>query len=189
MPSTLAQNKYQVIAGIHFEPKDNWHGAYEDPKRIQLFKTGEIVISSRPLDEIFVNKFRKLSDEESAPVFDRETRTRDVDTMIASGLWQEGDRNFLEKIAQENFERIRNRISEAVSAASVSNVEGKVSSILGEDVTSLFQRAYDCDFKVFRSGNGKYQVTSKADVNKPINKEPLTEKSVDTFVDRFLKEK
>jgi hypothetical protein len=178
--------RFRVLEGMHVEPVPGFVGSPQDPRRTKKYKKGDIVESNRDLAETFPNKFHKLSDEEFAPPVDLEARRKEVNSMIESGTWQEEDRRFLEHLSEENFRRLQTRLALTVSARAS---EDKTLSTLGTDVTSNFTRAYDEGFKVFKNAKGKFQVTARTEVNKPLNKEALDKDSVDKFVDQFLKEK
>lgn len=173
--------RYRVVAGQHNEsdPAVNSTDPFF-PKKTTKFNTGDIIESERPLDEIFPNKFEKVV-EGGGPVVITDARREAVTKMIQGGTWAEEDRKFLEELSNDGFERVfkRNQMTE----------RKRTTTVLGEDVTDLFQRAYDEGFKVFRNPAGKHQVTKGTASTKPLNKEPLEQADVDKFVDETLKKK
>lgn len=186
MTTVRAPEKFRVIESLHYEPKKDWEGHRLDPARLQVFKKGEVIESQRDLESQFPNKFKKLSDEESAPPIDKAARKLAVNLLIEAGNWKEEDRRFLENLSEENYKRMNERFA---SVTAFKSPEDKASSILGADCTSEFQRAYDEGYKVFQNAKGKYNVTTKMELNKPINSSPLEKDKVDDFVGKWIKEK
>lgn len=178
--------KYRLVSGIHYEPVPGFEGDYADPERIRKYVAGDVVVATRDLVERFPNKFRYISAEELNPPIDAEARRVEVDLMIAGGHWVEDDRQFLQNIPDDNFERLKARFASAITSKSS---ESKTLSTLGEDCTSNFQMAYDHGFNVFKNALGKFQVTRKGYPDKPVNKTALDQSGVDKFIETFLKEK
>lgn len=186
VPATNNANRYKLINGQHNEPVPGFTGRMDDPNRVRKYLQGSVIESDRDLVSIFPNKFMLMSEDDLAPAVDMDKRRSAVTAMIDSGNWTDEDRHFLEHLSDKNFERITARFSGAVTA---STVENRTISTLGEDVTSKFGRAYDSEFKVFKNAKNKHQVTTKTEVERPLNKEPLDGKDVEKFVDMYLKER
>lgn len=184
MPQAEIIYRSRVMGGLHHEPVPGFTGHPQDPDRLKVYKRGEIVESTRDLVKVFPNQFKPVSDEEMVAPIDQEARKKEVDGMIQNGHWNEEDRKFLQGLSEENFKRLNNRFSQAITAKSS---EDRTLSTLGEDVTSNFQLAYDSGYKVFKNAKGKFQVTKKNDVNKPLNKEALDQAGVDKFVEQYLR--
>jgi len=187
MSAAPTKQSFKVLAGIHYERNPNWDpkgSKPHDPNRDVKYSQGDIVESDRPLDELFAGKFEKAIPGVNAPVVVTEARRVQVSQLIDGGEWPNDDRKFLEELSEADFHRIIRRSQKTIATED----RKKVTSPLGEDVTDLFQRAYDEGFKVFRNAVGKHQIT-KSGSAKPINKEPLDADKVDKFVGDFLKEK
>ncbi len=186
--SATVINKFRLIGGRFYAPKPGFVGSNDSPDRMQLFVAGkpghDIVESERDLEQAFQNKFRRLSDEEQAPAIDIAKRRENVALLIQGGVWQEDDRAFLEKLTEDNFARLTQRFKDSMGNKVGDN---KVNSILGEDVTNEYSRAYDGRLKVFRNANKKFQVTTLNDTGKPLNEDPLSKGDVDKFIEAYLK--
>jgi hypothetical protein len=180
--------RYEVLAGIHYGPNPKWQPIMDDgrvinahdPKRHILYKTSSIVESTENLEEKFRNKFRKVVDKPTVIV--TEARKASASQLIFAGGFQEPDRTFLESLSDSDFERVQR-----IANRGATEERKKVVSHLGEDVTHLFQIAYDHQFLVFRNAGGKHQVARSGET-KPINPKPLDGNKVDEFITTFLKE-
>ncbi len=174
---------YKLISGIHYEKNPDFKGKSllhpDSTVRYSATDGPNIVMSERELDKVFVNKFEKVVPGQNAPAVPvSEDRRSAVARLIGAG-WEEKDRALLESLPEEFFQRITQPHSPVEASK-------KVVSMLGEDVTDLFQRAYDEGFRVFRNATGKHQVTRGGGTGKPLNPKPLEAQDVDSFVGKYL---
>lgn len=178
------KNRYEVVAGIHYHHNPDWELSDDglnrhDPASHFILKQGNVILSEEDLEKKFVGKFRRVVEGQTVVV--TEARKRAIAQLISSGVNTEDDRSFLESLTEDGFERLQRMVAPK-------QMENKVSSILGTDVTSEFQQAYDAGCKVFKTPANKYQVTNKSDMNKPLNTKALDASAVDTFVSSHQKE-
>jgi hypothetical protein len=183
-----AMQGYKVLEGTHYARTRPYDPA--DPKSIgksltahTLYHKGDVVYSDEPLDQKYACKFEKVIPGVNAPVVVTDARRYEVTMLIQQGRWSEDDRKFLEELTDENFSRVNKH---AVGQSNTPPERKK--TILGDDVTDTFQRAYDEGFRVYRNASGKHQVTRPPNINKPLNKEALEADKVDLFVGTWLKE-
>jgi hypothetical protein len=188
MSSTM--QRYKVLAGTHYEKNPDFDKLSEEerknpfhPKRMKAFVRDEVVLSDRPLDEIYVNHFEKVIEGNNGPV--TEERRAAVSALIQTGVWVEDDRPFLENASDDGFERIQKR----TALMNNTEIRKKTLSHLGEECTDSFQIAYDHGFKVFRTPSGKYQVTHSQKGDKPLNIKLLDKDAVEKFVESYVSER
>lgn len=182
--------KFRVLQGTHHEInpkgapniKDSMGNERFAENRHNAFIAGQIFESDKPLDEIFVNKFERVIDGVPLVIQVTDARRQAVQELIQKGSWGEDDRKFLEELSEDGWTRI------ARHSTLRPEETRKINSILGEDVTDSFQRAYDEGFRVFKNVAGKHQVT-RGDHSKPLNKVPLEANRVEAFIEQILKEK
>lgn len=177
--------RYEIAEGKHYEPRrDIPHREATSIENIKCFSKGEVFESDDPnLMRRFPNKFREIIERNKPEV--TEARKGSVSMLIQSGTWGEDDRTFLEELSEENFSRLMKKIP--IGLKELPDETRKVKSPLGEDVTDLFQRAYDEGYKVFRNAAGKHQITKGR--SKPLNPEPLDANQVESFIEAYSKEK
>lgn len=176
--------RYKLIGGRHYEAKPNRDiNARHDPNSHTQYERGDVIESDRDLERLYLGKFEKIV-EAAAPVITEERRQA-VEAMIQSGQWSEDDRDFLLSLQNSDFARVTRAVPK--SEGPVASEQKRSSSILGEDITDQFGRAYDEGLRVFRNQAGKCQVTRSNNTKKPLNKEPLEEAQVSAFVEDFLK--
>lgn len=201
--------RFRVLDGIHYhtavgvDPTKR-HKSGDD--MIRMTK-GDVIESDEDLVTKFVNKFEVIPEGPPPPPTSA-ARRQAVSQLLESGPWTEDDRAFLEGLSEDGFARVSKRISvpaggvgqpalstlpagtpvpsTPVAGPGPSTDSKLATSHFGEDVTSLFQQAYDNNFKVFRNVAGRHQVL-RSGGTKPLNKEPLGADGVDRFVAQQLK--
>jgi len=178
--------KYELMGGQFYDLNPNWKGSDpHDPEKRILYRQGQVVTSTRSLDQVFPNKFREVVDQVIAPREVSVERRNYVQQILDQGPYSEDDRSFLEQMDDDGF----GRIQRALLKSSAAETSKRMSSILGEDVTDQFQIAYDHQYKVFRHpSSGKFHVT-KGSHNKPLNDSGLEKDKVDPFVTQHMKAK
>jgi hypothetical protein len=191
----MAMQRYKVKAGQHIDRNLEYEGKNpHDPAGYNRFTKGDVVLSDRPLDQIYVNKFEKVVDYNKANI--SESRKADVARLLDShdSSWVEDDRYFLENMDDKDFARIL-RVS-GVSANPAPDTphvtptsENKKTSPLGDDVTEKFPRAVEEGLKVFCNAAGAHQVTKPRSTARPLNPHLLKENEVDNFIKEYLEEK
>jgi hypothetical protein len=177
-------SQYKVKCGKYYARNPEYGGTNpHDPAAKVMYKRGEIVSTDEDLEANFANAFEKVLEPQKKTV--TEARKKAVYGLIElpKSMWTEDDREFLENVDDADFDRLVKKSQPKTLSEGVN----KVTSVLGEDVTDTFGRAFDEGFKVFRNAAGKHQVT-RGDSTKPLNPSPLDAKDVDKFVDRYLKE-
>ena len=181
---TATKHRYQVVAGIAYLHNPDFRLSEDglnrhDPASHFTVKEGNVVLSEEDLEKRFPGKFKRIVEGHTVVV--SEARKRAIASLISSGVNTEDDRSFLESLSEDGFERLQRMVAPK-------QVEGKVISVLGSDVTSEFQQAYDAGYKVFKTPANKYQVTTKSDPNKPLNTKALDVSAVDTFTSSHQRE-
>lgn len=184
--TTGTVNRYVLLSGEHRE-RDGTNYVYSRDHET-------VVTSDAPLDEMFMNKFRKL-DGETSPgrdfhdMIDRPTL---ADPPLAETRPHGIQTNFsvdTDKAAQERLRANREGADdeeeeEGPTPAADTEAEDEEEKDLGEDVTDQFEKATDAKAKVWKSGR-EYCITDDDD-DKPLNKdEKLTSKEQ---VNKFLEE-
>lgn len=177
------KKRYVLKGGWHHEPVPAGHADHLNPlavNRVRTLTKGDVIETERDMQAEYPGKF-DLATEDGGTVVVTDERRQSVAQLIASSTYTEEDRGFLERLSNDGFERV-------VRASTPKQVEGKVSSPLGDDVTHKFQVAYDNGYLVFVNGTGKHQVTRRNESTKPLNKAPLDVKGVDPFVLEHMKQ-
>lgn len=180
--------RFKVIAGSHYEPADpeDVKGLNPlDPRMRVIKRKGDVFESSRPLDEIFPNKFERVTDQALAPV--SEERKKMVSQLVASGFIPESDRTSMEQMSDKGFDAIVTAAMAPKVEPTAGAAETEAVSILGTDVTDKFDKAKEHGFAVFRNGQRKYNVT-KAGESTVLNPSPLNQSNVDQFIEAYLQE-
>ena len=183
--ATKQKYRYEIVAGIHYHPNENWHLSADGLNRHESdshtkFVHGNVLVSDEDLETRFPGKFRRIVEGQTVNL--SEARKKAIDSLISTGVSIEDDRPMLENLTDDAFERLQRMLQPKTHADSK-----KVISPLGEDVTDLYQQAYDHGFKVFRTAAGKCQVT-RGDATKPLNPKALESTAVEGFVTSYLKE-
>ncbi len=181
----MATALFELTDGVFYDKNVNFKGEERHhPDRFIRYKKGDRIESERDLVSIFVNKFRKVTNEgPTVATPANPVRKLEVQKMIEGG-WEENGRAFLEGLSDDDFARIQRMTPTKPTA---NHETRKKSSPLGEDVTDQFQRAYDEGYTVFRNALGKHQVVKGG--NKPLNPAPLDANKVESFIELHLKEK
>lgn len=179
--------KFIVRKGRHSEPipacliasrdEEDPFGHKRVKNRVRTFTEGQEVWSDRNLMEVFPGKFAPAAEPKQVS----EARRSAVSELIKSSSWEEVDRDFLQDLSDDDFDRCRVR---SIFKQSID----KVQSALGNDVTSKFSMAYDNGYLVFANNEGKHQIVKKGASNKPINKTALDANGVEGFIADLLKE-
>src|SRR3954469_1140500 len=98
--------RYKLLEGTHYEQNPNFdihaEGANPHaPERFVRYERGAVVESDRPLNEIYVNKFEVVHEDQQQPV--SQQRRQEVDQMVADGFWPEQDRSLWEQMPQQQY--------------------------------------------------------------------------------------
>lgn len=168
--------RYKLLKGQYYAPVGP---PPSQEKTLHIAGVNDIITSDVDLIAKFPNKFEKIV--EAIPVTVSKERMEAVEALIEEGVWEEGDREFLEQLSDENYVRVtRQVVAPAKKSAKA--------SILGEDVTDDYPKAAEEGLKVFSNPSGKFQVTKATNTKKPLNKDPLEDKAgVEAFIDDYLK--
>ncbi len=179
--------RYKLLHGTFYQlsPNADELRPHDQGRHIRR-KRGDVFESELDLENLFQNKFVKVTEAELAPVSDE--RKKAVDQLIKSGACEEGDRQSLEQLTESGFGAImagvlsRRTVPEATK-------EEEPKNLLGEDVTDDFPEAAAKGFKVFRSPANKYNVTRAEDASKVLNPAPLKKGQVEgNFISDYLEE-
>jgi hypothetical protein len=167
--------------GSHFEPNPNYDPdqmSTDDNPRDNEYKGGDIVESTRPLDQIFVNKFDPImtrgdalpnaaggdvpaTDPDKDPNKDRPVRDYEDANVNRAG------RFLTEEELEGKPELQKLSKGQAVEVSEDEEDEGS-SEGPGEDVTDAFSGASENSLKVYQDEEGTYRVYSKDDTETPI---------------------
>jgi hypothetical protein len=176
---TATKLPYELKQGTHYEPGDDGLPVMynRQPNSPPVY-----VMSDRRLDEIFENKFSKVTEVQlSALLPVPEERKADVQSLIEAGTWTEEDREFLEHLPEDKFGKFMKTAGIKPTVAAGTETEDHP-TLLGEDVTTKFKKAKEAGLRVFRNPAGKHQVVKPDALQKPVNMEPLEANQVDKWV-------
>lgn len=185
----MAKERYELVQGIHVTPKAEFLDADPATRRAGHGDThdtlvkGAVIESEEDLERKWVNKWRKVTSP--APVVVSEERKQAVSDMLVAGPWQEDDREFLEQLPDDGFQKVSLRTARPEAPQQ----KKKATSALGEDVTDQFESAQEMGLKVFKNQAGKHQVARPDAVDKPLSGKPLGANEVDKFLENYSKEK
>lgn len=182
------KRKFIVRKGRHAEPIpaallpgsniDDPFGHKLMKNRNQVFTEGMEVESFEDLIAKHPGKFALAAEPKQVS----EERKQAVTDLLRTSNWLPEDRECLENMPDDVFDRTRMRTIFRQS------VDGKQSA-MGLDVTNQFQIAYDNNYLVFVNGDNKHQITKKGvPGTKPLNKTPLEAGAVEGFIANLLKE-
>lgn len=163
--------KFELLEGVapHFEPNPDFNAEEpesEDNLREIEYEAGDTVTTTRPLDRLFVNKFRALGAASPGrtaggdaphpkhdPNKDRPVRSEE-DARVARGdrflEEDELDDPKLKKLAKG-----KSKVSEGDEEEEEEEEETEESS---EDVTDQFEGAEDTKLQIFKGEDGRYRV-------------------------------
>jgi hypothetical protein len=188
------KRRYRVIAGQHWARNPAYNPSTNEGrdrrKSHVLYKQGDVIESEENLAQKYDGKFELIPEMPQVEV--TAERRQAAKALIDSGSWTQEDKEFLETMPPDNFQRVMRNAMQGGKTPPPMESEppptGKKASTLGENITAKFQVAYDEGFQVWVNLAGKHQVTM-GNSKKPINPEPLAEEEVDKWVMAYLKEK
>jgi hypothetical protein len=136
MPTQPVRRRFELTDGIYIMNGSSPEDTQVNPERQVVFRKGAIIESEEELDKKWVNKFRRVSGEETNPV--TPDRIKYVDQMIEDGLWDEEDRSVLEHMNDYAFMSVQKQHQRAMKAkgqrtlADTASGEGKKEKQRGE---------------------------------------------------------
>lgn len=183
--STKRRRKFILLSGVHIE-RDGTKYEYDGPDK-------EVVVDTdSPLDELFMNKFRRV-DGDTHP--GRDFVDHPHDPVRDAPLAERIPKGIKTQFSGDTDRADRDRAERDVEAAKAPKKGSKKKAEeeeqdepAGDDVTSQFPDAGVGDLKVFKDGR-KYQVYDQSNLGTPLNEEDLTRKEqVEEFVASYIKD-
>lgn len=187
-----AKYRFRLKPGVgpHYEANPNFDDEgpeSEDNPRSVAYEPGDIVESNRPLDKIFVNKFKRLAGPASqyASHGGEDDDEDDVEaewpvTSVEDARVKRADRHLTEE-QLKNKKHLIPKLKSKKGKVTDEELQKK----FGEEVTSDFEGAEDADLRVFKKGN-TYHVSDADDPSNPISpKQGLKKDDAKKFLQKY----